>query len=111
MPLIRFRLPDDADNARAPPRRDLRRRLPDPAVHAHDQHDVAASRKARTRKAFRRGDKGNADSGRLLQRNVFWFGDQRLRLDEKMAGMRAVAADAEIAGRAENFRPYEIART
>src|SRR5437773_2778208 len=97
MALIRLALAQDADHARAVPARDLHRRLPDLAVDAHDQHDLAALRNAGTTQAFHGGDEGHADASSLLPGNALRLLHHRFRLDHEARGMGAVAADAEIA--------------
>ena len=110
MAFVRLGLTDDADHACAAPARDLRRRLTHLAVDAHDEDDLAGLREAGAGKAFGRGHEGHTDSRCFLHRHVLRLYDQRLRLDDKMARMRAVAADAEIARRAEDFRADKFAR-
>src|SRR5207245_9670169 len=111
MALIRLALAHDADHARAVPARDLHRRLPDLAVDAHDQHGLAGLRDAGAAQAFHGGDERHADAGGLLPGNALRLLHHRFRLDHEVRGMGAVAADAEIAGRAEHLAPDPARRT
>ncbi len=91
-----------ADDPRAPPGGDLGGCLADLAVEAEDQHRLARLRHSTPAEAFLRGHEGHADPRRLVERNAGRLLDERLGLDDEMGRMRAVAADAEIAGGAED---------
>jgi len=96
------------DHARAVPARDLHRGLPDLAVNAHHQHRLVLAWHAGAAKAFHRRDKGNADPGGLIPRQVFRFFHDSIGFNREMRGMGAVAPDAEIARRAEHVAPDPI---
>src|SRR6476660_8653004 len=110
MAFVRLGFAHHADDARAAPRRDLRRRLSDLAIDAQNENGLAASRKAGARKTLGGGNERHANSRRLLERHALRLWHKRFGLDDKMARMGAVAADAEIAGGAEDFRADKLAR-
>ena len=103
MALVSLVLADDADHPCAAPGRKLRRGLADLAVQPHDQNGVLRRRHAGAAKSLDRGHERHADAGGFFHRDGSGFLDQRRRLDNQMRRVGAVAADAEIAGRAEHL--------
>ena len=111
MALIGLAPADDADDTGAAPSRDLRRRLPYLAVDAQDQHRFPGARHAGAAETFERRDEGHADPGGFLQRQAGGFFDHGCRFDDEMGRVGAVAADAEIARRAEHRFADQVGRT
>ena len=111
MSRVSLRLARHADHARAAPARDLHGGLSDLAGHAEYQHRLVPVRHPRAPKAFDRRDERHADPGGFSPRQVLWFLDDRVGLDNEMRGMGAVAPDSEIAGRSEHFAADRAGRT
>ena len=110
MALVSLVLADDADHSCAAPGRKLRRGLADLAIQSHDHDGVLCSRHAGAAKSLDRGHERHADAGGLFHRDGSGLFDQSRRLDNKMRRVGAVAADAEISGRAEHFTACPFGR-